>query len=542
MKKLLLICSFLMSTCYAQKSVLLDSYFNNEVKNGVSWHYKWDETAMSGFSILGETFKRNGFSLATLKEAPNAANLQNHSVYIIVDPDNLKDSPTPNYMDDKSVAAVAAWVKAGGALVLFANDSANAELKHFNKLANAFGIHFNNQMINHVTNDVTREGGGVDTRNSELFATAKMVYMKDACSISIKDNAYALLKQKDDIIIAGSNYGKGFVIAIGDPWLYNEYVNGNLQKEFENDKGANDLVSWLKNKVAKSSSTKDLIGRWDITLDMNGTPAPSWLEVKLSGYKTLVGSFVATSGSARPVAEVKFENGKFHFEIPPQWENGTQNMRIEGEVTAAGIAGTLTDCNGKKFKWTGVKAPYLKRTAAPVWGKPINLFNGKDLAGWKASGENQWVVKNGILTSPKAGANLITEQKFNDFKLHVEFKYPKGGNSGIYLRGRYETQIEDSQKDAHPNSVLFGGVYGFLTANEMVTLGPDQWQTFDITLVGRMVTVVANGKRIISNQEIPGITGGALDSNEGEPGPIYLQGDHRPIEFRKIVLTPASNK
>ncbi|MGF1924445.1 MAG: 3-keto-disaccharide hydrolase [Bacteroidia bacterium] len=284
--------------------------------------------------------------------------------------------------------------------------------------------------------------------------------------------------------------------------------------------------------------SKALIGRWDLTLDVNGKPAPSWLEVKLSGHRTLVGSFVATSGSARPVSEVRFVNGRFSFEIPPQWEGGDQLMIIEGTLSTAGMEGTMTDSNGKKYKWKGVRAPYLKRSTAPVWGKPINLFNGQNLAGWKASGENQWVVKNGILTSPKAGSNLITEQKFNDFKLHVEFRFPKGGNSGVYLRGRYETQIEDSKKDAHPNSVLFGGIYGFLTANEMVTLGPDQWQTFDITLIGRMVTVVANGKTIISNQEIPGITGGALDSNEGEPGPIYLQGDHMPIEFRKIIITP----
>ncbi|SMD03236.1 3-keto-disaccharide hydrolase [Pedobacter nyackensis] len=284
---------------------------------------------------------------------------------------------------------------------------------------------------------------------------------------------------------------------------------------------------------------KDLIGRWDITVDENGKSAPSWLEVKLSGTRTLVGYFVAASGSARPVSEVKFDNGKFRFEIPPQWEGGNQNFVIEGELVGSGIQGTMVTSEGKKYNWKGVKAPYLKRTAAPVWGKAINLFNGKDLTGWKAMGENQWVVKNGVLTSPKAGSNLITDQKFNDFKLHVEFKYQKGGNSGVYLRGRYETQIEDSNKDAHPNNVLFGGVYGFLTASEMATLGPDQWQTFDITLVGRMVTVVANGKTIISNQEIPGITGGALDSNEGEPGPIYLQGDHQPIEFRKIIITPA---
>ena len=109
----------------------------------------------------------------------------------------------------------------------------------------------------------------------------------------------------------------------------------------------------------------------------------------------------------------------------------------------------------------------------------------------------------------------------------------------MYLRGRYEVQIEDSPKDAHPSSVLFSGVYGFLPPSEITASGPDQWQSYDITLIGRMVTVVANGKTVISNQEIPGITGGALDSNEGEPGPIYIQGDHGPIEFRKITITPA---
>ncbi|WP_316848115.1 DUF1080 domain-containing protein [Pedobacter psychrodurus] len=310
------------------------------------------------------------------------------------------------------------------------------------------------------------------------------------------------------------------------------------------------LIAGLSEKTIAATITKPdymhlavepaaLIGRWDITVDINGKPAPAWLEVKLSGVKTLVGYFVSTAGSARPVSEVKFTDGNFKFEIPPQWESGTSNLVVEGNVTDSGIQGKLTDCNGKEYNWEGVKAPYLKRTAAPAWGKPINLFNGKDLSGWKTNGQNQWLVKNGILISPKAGSNLITEQKYNDFKLHVEFKYTKGGNSGVYLRGRYEVQIEDSKKDAHPNSVLFGGIYGFLTANEMVTLGPDQWQTYDITLVGRLVTIVANGKTIISNQEIPGITGGALDSNEGEAGPIYLQGDHAPIEFRKIVITPA---
>ncbi len=285
---------------------------------------------------------------------------------------------------------------------------------------------------------------------------------------------------------------------------------------------------------------KALIGRWDITVDENGKSSPSWLEVKLSGYRTLVGYFVGSSGSARPVAKVTFNNGKFSFTLPPQWESGDKDFVIEGELAGEGIQGTITTSEGKKYNWKGVKAPYLKRTAAPAWGKPINLFNGKDLSGWKAVGAaNQWEVKNGILTSPKSGANLISEQEFTDFKLHVEFRYKKGSNSGVYLRGRYEVQIEDSPKDAHPSSVLYSGVYGFIAPSEINALGPDQWQSYDITLTGRMVTVVANGKTVISNQEIPGITGGALNSNEGEPGPIYIQGDHGPIEFRKIVITPA---
>jgi hypothetical protein len=283
-----------------------------------------------------------------------------------------------------------------------------------------------------------------------------------------------------------------------------------------------------------------LLGRWDITLDDNGSTKPSWLEVKHSGLRTLVGYFVSTSGSARPVAKINFDNGKFSFSIPPQWEDSNNDMTLEGTLGENVITGVITTCDGKKQPFKGVRAPYLTRTAEPVWGTPIKLFNGKDLTGWKATGShNQWEVVNGVLTSAHSGSNLITEQKFNDFKLHIEFRCPEDGNSGVYLRGRYEVQIMDGKKGDHPASGLFGGVYGFLTPSEINTKGAGQWQSYDITLVGRMITLVSNGKTIICNQEIPGITGGALDSNEGEPGVIYLQGDHSPIEFRNIVLTPA---
>src|SRR5690606_10582452 len=128
------------------------------------------------------------------------------------------------------------------------------------------------------------------------------------------------------------------------------------------------------------------------------------------------------------------------------------------------------------ISWTGQRAPKLAHTADPKWDRPIQLFNGKDLSGWHVDGEkNQWVVRDGILTSPESGSNLITDQKFQDFKLHAEFRYQKGSNSGIYLRGRYEVQIEDD-KGLEPLDTYIGGIYGFLEPNENAALDAGQWQ------------------------------------------------------------------
>jgi hypothetical protein len=280
-----------------------------------------------------------------------------------------------------------------------------------------------------------------------------------------------------------------------------------------------------------------LEGRWDLTLTMNGKENPSWLEVRHSGISTLVGYFVGVSGSARPISKVIVNGNKFSFAIPPQWEEGKNDMSFEGRIDGKGLSGTVVFPDGKSYSWTGVRAPSLRSNKQGAWGKPITLIQQNSLKGWHALGENQWVVEQGILRSPKSGANLVTDDTFMDFKLHVEFRYPKGSNSGVYLRGRYEVQISDSQgKEPLPGEL--GGVYGFISPSEQVAKAPGEWQTYDITLIGRMITLVANGKTIISNQEIPGITGGALDSKEGEPGPLLLQGDHGPIEYRNIVITP----
>ena len=147
-------------------------------------------------------------------------------------------------------------------------------------------------------------------------------------------------------------------------------------------------------------------------------------------------------------------------------------------------------------------------------------------------------MRDGLLVNSKAGTDLMTNRTFEDFRVQAEFRYPKRSNSGIYLRGRYEVQIEDNYGD-EPDTLKIGGVYGFLVPRINAAKEPGEWQTLDVTLVGRVVTVVLNGETVIDRQTIPGITGGALDSDEGAAGPLLIQGDHGPIEFRRLTLTPA---
>jgi hypothetical protein len=290
--------------------------------------------------------------------------------------------------------------------------------------------------------------------------------------------------------------------------------------------------------VWAQGDTTALLGNWDLTVHAPGKDFPSWLEVHTSGARFMVGRFVGGGGSARPISRVNLVNGKMSFSIPPQWEREDHDLQVEGSFQGDSLVGTMIVPNGATYTWVGRRAPSMMRTGEPVWGTPIVLFDGKDLNGWHAMGTNQWVAEGGVLRSPHSGANIVTDQKFSDFKLHIEFRYPKGSNSGVYLRGRYEVQIEDAEGTEPPNDVI-SAVYGFLPPLEQATKGPGEWQTYDIMLVGRVVTIVFNGKMVIARSAIPGITGGALDSREGEPGPIYLQGDHGPIEYRNIILTPA---
>lgn len=284
-----------------------------------------------------------------------------------------------------------------------------------------------------------------------------------------------------------------------------------------------------------------ILGRWDITVHGPDGPYPSWIEVLLRKETELMGRFVGRFGSNRHVSEITYAGGELTVRVPVQYERNKSNLVFRGRLAGDRLEGTTEDEQGSALKWTGVRAPALERTAAPAWGRPVDLFNGTDLSGWKLRGSDRgacWTVADGAMTNAPPCVDIISEKQFTDFKLHAEFNIVPKSNSGVYLRGRYEVQIQDDAGKAM-DSLRMGGVYGFLRPAMNASGRPGEWQAYDITLVGRRVTVVLNGKTILHDAEIPGITGGALDSREGEPGPLMLQGDHGQISFRKVVVTPA---
>jgi hypothetical protein len=277
--------------------------------------------------------------------------------------------------------------------------------------------------------------------------------------------------------------------------------------------------------------SSQMFGRWDVTAQGEET-FPLWFElVEKDG--AIQGRFQRRGGHAIPIDSVVISGEEMTLLI----EGDTYKGSLRGDQWEG--TGVMED--GAELQWTAVRAPELAPPENPVWGNPIDLFNGKDLSGWVArhpSHPNMWKAEDGVLANTDTGTDLVTESGFEDFKLHIEVNYPEGSNSGIYLRGRYEVQVQDDY-GKEPHSRYMGGVYGHITPTENTTKPAGEWQVFDITLLGRWVTVELNGKVIIDHQEIPGITGGALDSNEGEPGPFMLQGDHGPVSYRNIVLTPA---
>ena len=298
------------------------------------------------------------------------------------------------------------------------------------------------------------------------------------------------------------------------------------------------------------------VGRWALTIPGGGA---GWLGVEEKDG-ALKSSILWGGGSVVPTTSTKIEGGKLIVTRVSKGKNAKKNadeQTIETiTATASGDDLKLTTAkkkeDGKEFaqaEFTGKRIPPVP--AAPdlkkvKFGEPVSLFNGKDLTGWKLLHEKSdsgWSVVDGILmnrvdkTSGKHFGNIRTEREFEDFNLKLEVRTQKDSNSGIYLRGIYEVQVAESfGKPLDPHNM--GALYSRITPSVAAERPIGEWQTFDITLVDRHLTVILNGKTIIDNQPVLGCTGGAMTSDEFKPGPIYLQGDHTNIDYRNIVLRP----
>jgi hypothetical protein len=299
--------------------------------------------------------------------------------------------------------------------------------------------------------------------------------------------------------------------------------------------------------VAGAQDAKPFLGRWDIAVTpANGTPYPQWMELTESSGK-LEGRVQPRGGAWHPILGAHFESGKLVISVSAAGRGPAINWELTS-VSANSFKGIEKRGDSDGPSLAGVRAPELNRPTPKKWSKPQPLFNGKDLTGWEPIGNasnNKWVARDGELvndnpeTPGKRGpgaANIKTTAKFQDFKLHIEVDCPEGGNSGIYLRGRYELQV-GTEGGTQPSHEM-GAIYSYYPPPAGSELGLGKWTAFDVTLVGRHVTVLRDGKMYHDNVEIPGPTGGALDGNEAEAGSFYLQGDHHGvIRYRNITIS-----
>ena len=284
-----------------------------------------------------------------------------------------------------------------------------------------------------------------------------------------------------------------------------------------------------------AAQDKAFLGKWDITATAPEGKRIYWLEVKNDGGQ-LSGWFLNRGGSVFKLPSLTVQNGELQFAL----SNGKQvyAARVEG----GRLVGKITT-DKETVSFVGVRPPKWGRSDANAkhqLGKPVELFDGRSLDAWGVEHQGQpsgWTVQDGVMVNSPHANNLVSKQRFKDFKIHAEYKLEQGSNSGIYLRGRYELQVlDDYGKD--PESHGHMAIYSRVSPRVNASRPAGEWQTMEATIVGNHVTVTLNGQTVHDNAILEGITGGALDSDEGSDGPIMLQGDHGKVWFRKVTVTP----
>jgi hypothetical protein len=291
--------------------------------------------------------------------------------------------------------------------------------------------------------------------------------------------------------------------------------------------------------VSASAQDNAVLGKWNITGDPPNDGNVYWLEVKSEGG-VLAAMFLNRGGSPVPATDVKIADGALSFALPVS--GGSKPVAVVLHAAAGKLTGTV-DTTASGVKVTGVRPPQwaaCDANATHTFGKPVALFDGTSMTPWGVQFKDKpsnWAIEDGAMTNTPPANNLVSTERFKDFRLEAEYKLSPKGNSGIYLRGRYEMQVLDDAGTA-PEAHGHMAIYSRRAPDVNASKPAGEWQTAQITIVGNCVTAMLNGKTVHNNARIEGITGGALDANETEPGPIMIQGDHEKVWFRKVIVTP----
>lgn len=292
----------------------------------------------------------------------------------------------------------------------------------------------------------------------------------------------------------------------------------------------------------------DFNGRWDIRVDNEARRRAWWLEVNGAGSAKPSGKFIsALRGDLNVIENMTVQDGllRFSFDRPAnQKQNvGAAKLVYEARLVNGELHGEHYVQGAKqRTKFFGKRAPAIDEKDDATWkrGKAVELFNGKNLANWSAMVPGKdlgWKVEDGVMRNVAGANNLVSAEKFWNFELHCEFKIGAHSNGGLGLRGRYEIQIVDDfgkPADTHGTGALYSRIQPSVNASK----APGEWQTYDIRLVGRVVTVTVNGRKVIDKGIVEGLTAMAHDWDESVPGPISVQGDHGPVEIRKLTIVP----
>ena len=295
---------------------------------------------------------------------------------------------------------------------------------------------------------------------------------------------------------------------------------------------------------------QDFNGRWDITANTKPRPRAYWLELTGAGTSDPSGWFVSAYGGDRnKIDTISIKNGELVWGFNTRTSRDGKQQRIatwHARLNNGKLEGTFGIDGEAMTPFTGVHAPVINEKDDGSWveGKPVPLFNGKDLTGWKPlnpSAGMKWSVVDGVLRNAPPTSDIISDQKFWNFTLHVDFKIVEHSNSGIGLRGRYEIQILDDYGQP-PNTHGAAALYSRIAPSVNASKKPGEWQSYDIRLVGRTLTVVHNGTKVLDKVPVDGLTAIANNAEEAEPGPFIVQGDHSYVEIKSFVVTPLVKK